>query len=105
MEMEEKEIEIEHNGLIQTIKYMEERLEKNYASYHHWNMVLDRTLVMYRKARTENDYGCLLPKTMIVDKIDAYELSGMMSQGGYPDKECLKLIEMYEFLLSESDDD
>ncbi len=40
----------------------------------------------------------------MIGKTEAFELEGKMTNGVYPTIGCLKLIEMYEFLLGETDD-
>ena len=98
------ENEIEYQGETRTLQYLREYLETGHAEYWFWHTLLYDTIRMYNRVKEDKKYGCLLTDEMMIEKTDALELNVKMTHGIYPTTDCLKLIEMYEFLLGEIDD-
>ena len=98
------ENEIEYQGETRTLQYLRRYLETGHAEYWFWHTMLYKTIKMYNRVKDDKKYGCLLTDKIMIGKTEAFELEGKMTNGVYPTIGCLKLIEMYEFLLGETDD-
>lgn len=96
--------EIEYQGETRTLEYMRQYLETGHAEYWFWYKLLQKTIKMFNQVKDNKKYGCLLNDEMVIGKSDAIELNTEMANGVYPTNDCLKLIEMYEFLLGETND-
>ena len=94
--------EIEYQGETRTLQYLKEYLETGHAEYWFWHTLLYDTIKMYRRVKDNKKYGCLMADKIMIGKTEAFELNGKMANGVYPTIDCLKLIEMYEFLLGET---
>lgn len=96
-------IEIEHCGDVRTIGSMIADLKSGRASYWHWHTLLNDFTFLYCKIRNMNEYGILLSEFPVVNKTPYWEIEGHIAQGGYDKKTMFKLVDMYGFLLSESE--
>ena len=92
---------IEHHGDSRSLEDIKKQLCAGRASYWHWNKILYSTIRMYNKAKEHGTYGFLLPDVLMINELSVFDLDSMMCLGGYPKIECLRLLNIYSFLLTE----
>lgn len=99
--MNVNDIEINYCNDIRTIGSMKKEFEAGRASYWHWHTLLNNFISLYHRILNEKNYGILLPEYPVIGNTTTGEMEGKMTHGGYNKEKLFKMIDMYEFLLTE----